>query len=179
MNMIEQPRTFLQPHHDGIFDIKWDTDDTRLATCSGDQSIRINCSTTNTITHALQGHTSTVKCIAWDPGHKELLSSGGRDGTICIWDLRMAGDRCEDGQTILRPVITVRSAHENASSKGKGRRKAHATRSVTNLLYPEIGPYGLISSGSFDGYVVSRLCTLSDTQSICKNSSLLGPSTAD
>ncbi|KAF8219659.1 cell division cycle protein cdt2 [Tricholoma matsutake] len=150
---FEPPRTFLQPHHNGIFDIKWSTDDALLATCSGDQSTRILCSTTKTITHTLQGHTSTLKCIAWDPQHRELLSSGGRDGTICIWDLRTAGQRREDSVATLNPVITLQGAHENAFSKGKGRvrRKTHTARSITNLLYPDIGPYGLVSSGSFDG----------------------------
>ena len=149
----------MQPHHNGIFDIKWNIDDTLLATCSGDQSTRIISSATNTITHTLVGHTSTVKCIAWDPQHRELLSSGGRDGTICIWDLRTTGNRYKDGAIALNPVVTIQGAHENTSSKCKsrGRGKPHTARSVTNLVYPEIGPYGLISSSSFDGCVLSCL----------------------
>ncbi|RDB23192.1 Denticleless [Hypsizygus marmoreus] len=149
----EPPRTTWQTHNNGIFDAKWNMDDTLLATCSGDQSTRITCSTTNNVTHVLRGHTSTVKCIAWDPNHKDLLSTGGRDGTICIWDLRMAGATEDDEPNVLAPVISIPGAHEEPKGKGRPRRGKHvpAPRSVTNLLYPEIGPYGLISSGSFDG----------------------------
>ena len=94
--------------------------------------------------------------MAWDPSHVDLLSTGGRDGTISIWDLRTEGKKDEDGVTTLSPVIQLLGAHGEA--KGKGRPKkgkgTPAPRSVTHLLYPEIGPYGLITSGSFDGYVL-------------------------
>jgi len=53
------------------------------------------------------------------------------------------------------PVITIHGAHEDTliKSKPKPRKgKQNPTpRSVTNLLYPEGHPYGLVSSGSFDG----------------------------
>ncbi|KAF8076125.1 WD40 repeat-like protein [Lyophyllum atratum] len=148
----EPPRTTLQIHDNGIFDAKWNTDDTSLATCSGDQTTRISCPTTETVTHVLRGHKSTVKCVAWDPSHRELLSTGGRDGTICIWDLRVAGVKDDDSPSSLGPVISMPGVHEDAKVKGRRRGKSVPTpRSITSLLYPNIGPYGLISSGSFDG----------------------------
>jgi len=127
-------------------------DDTLLATCSGDQSTRITCTITNVVVHSLRGHTSTVKCVAWDPHHRELLSSAGRDGTICIWDRRSAGKQSEDGVSTLNPVVTIQEAHKDSPSRGKGRQqKGKEARSITNLLYDDTSPHGLISSSSFDG----------------------------
>ncbi|KAG6878261.1 hypothetical protein C0993_010033 [Termitomyces sp. T159_Od127] len=150
----EQPRTTLQVHQNGIFDIKWNSDDTLLATCSGDQSTHITCVTGEKVIYALRAHKSTVKCAAWDPTNAKLLSTGGRDGTICLWDLRVAGTNDEDGSTILKPVMTIPGAHEESMSKARRRsKKASASRSVTSILYPEIGTYGLVSSGSSDGVI--------------------------
>ncbi|KAF5388245.1 hypothetical protein D9615_000159 [Tricholomella constricta] len=148
----EPPRTTLPIHNNGVFDAKWNMDDTLLATCSGDHSTRITCPTTQMVTHVLQGHASTVKCAVWDPGHRELLSTGGRDGSICIWDLRVAGETEEDGPNFLNPVISIPRAHEERKVK-RGRRGKNipAPKSITGLSYPEMGPYGLVSSGSCDG----------------------------
>ncbi|GLB33547.1 putative WD domain, G-beta repeat containing protein [Lyophyllum shimeji] len=150
----EPPCTTLQIHDNGIFDAKWNADDTLLATCSGDKSTHITCARTQIVTHSLRGHESTVKCVTWDPTHKELLSSGGRNGSICIWDLRVPGvkEADEAGPSVLSPVISIAGAHEDAKFKrGRRGKNVPTPRSITSLLYPETGPYGLISSGSFDG----------------------------
>lgn len=77
-------------HENGIFDLQWSPDDTWLATCSGDHTTRITDVTTGKTLHILRGHTSTVKTVIWDPQHASLLSTGGRDGGIRVWDLRIA-----------------------------------------------------------------------------------------
>lgn len=152
----EPPRTTFQPHSNGIFDVKWNAFDTLLATCSGDQSTRVSCPTTGVTTAVLRGHTSTVKCVSWDPSHQDLLSTGGRDGKICVWDLRVSGG---NRTGVLSPVMTIQDAHEeSAKSKGRGRKKAlPLAKSVTNLLYHRTRPDELISSGSFDGYVTAGI----------------------
>ena len=112
----------------------------------------------------LRGHTGSVKSIAWDKRrHGDILYSGGRDGAICVWDLRVGenvvvGD--EDTATSLgTPVIMIPNAHPDAGKtntpRGRKGKFGHPTplRSVTSLLYSEADPYGLISSGSIDGYV--------------------------
>ncbi|KAH9007055.1 WD40 repeat-like protein [Lactarius hatsudake] len=139
-------------HENGIFDLQWSPDDTLLATCSGDHTTRITDITTGKTLHVLRGHTSTVKTVIWDPRHDSLLSTGGRDGGIRVWDLRIAGSTTH-GLTSHSPVTVIDGAHgEDKQANRGGRRKlAPTARTVTSLVYTEGRSEGLISAGSFDG----------------------------
>nr|ANC28038.1 WD-repeat protein [Polyporus umbellatus] len=161
---IEPQRVTLQPHQNGIFDIKWSPSDTLLATASGDQSIRITTLASSVLSsertvYLLGGHQSTVKCVAWDPSYDgTLLCSGSRDGSIRLWDLRV-GESCEGlaDNRMLMPVLTITKAHESdvkaPKPKGRSRRVVPGApaKGITNLLYTDNHPYGIVSSDSFDG----------------------------
>ncbi|KAK2466468.1 hypothetical protein APHAL10511_002110 [Amanita phalloides] len=156
----EPQRTSLQLHNNGIFDVKWNVSDMLLATCSADCSTRVTSIEAQSTTHVLRGHASTVKCIAWDPNHHDLLATGGRDGSICFWDLRIGKKRKtnddEDDYATCEPVAVIKGAHEAAHIDGgklktKRGKKDPLPRTVTGLLYPDIVPYGFVSSGAFDG----------------------------
>lgn len=159
LDTLEGARSTLEIHDNGIFDIKWSPDDRVLATASGDNTIRISNP------HAWRGeslqtlseHSSTVKCLAWDPNHNELLASAGRDGCICLWDLRESR-RQEDGMDvdddILKPTAKIVYAHEPIAGKPTKRgRTVLASRGVTSLVYSPTSSYEVISGGSGDGYV--------------------------
>ncbi|KAH7916159.1 WD40-repeat-containing domain protein [Hygrophoropsis aurantiaca] len=171
---FEPQRAVLEPHDNGIFDVKWNFDDSLLVTTSGDKSSRISCIETQSILHILQGHTSTVKCAAWDPSHKDILSTGGRDGSICLWDLRVNNQTVEDDISVITPVMSILAAHGQEKAKG-GRRKLNPLpRSVTNLIYPDGQPYSLVSSGAFDGILHSwdvRAWSMQNSQSPKKTKS--------
>ncbi|KAI0068996.1 WD40 repeat-like protein [Artomyces pyxidatus] len=150
----EPQRIDLDVHDNGIFDIQWSMSDALFATSAGDHSTRITDPITAKTLHILRGHTSTVKSVVWDPAHENLLSTGGRDGGICVWDLRVEAMEQDDGVPhAISPVLTIKGAHgEDPQSKGRGRKaKTSGSRTVTSLLYPNTDPYGLISGGSFDG----------------------------
>ena len=165
----EPPRTVLTPHANGIFDVKWSPSDKLLATASGDHTVRISTlASDDQVLHVLHGHSGTVKCVAWDPSYDgEVLCTGGRDGGICVWDLRVGerssstrdatgGDTGE--RSTLQPVISIPGAHEDGKpSKPRPRKSrptpAAAVRSVTSLVYAGSNPHTLISSGSYDGCV--------------------------
>ncbi|KAL0949910.1 hypothetical protein HGRIS_009938 [Hohenbuehelia grisea] len=148
----EPPRTTFQAHFNGVFDIKWSPDDTMLATASADQTAGITCPISSSALSCLRGHTSTIKCVAWDPHHRQILSTGSRDGTICLWDLRTSGPSDDDGTTYLAPVITLPGAHdETKKTRGRKSKNAPTAPSITSLLYPNLEPCQLMSSGSGDG----------------------------
>ena len=174
----EPPRLTFQPHSTGIFALKWSPSDTLLASGSGDKSVRVSSLASSVRTddrtlHVLIGHESTVKCLAWDPSSDEnILCAGARDGSICLWDLRVGegqqGKLDEGWEPGTRsPVMTIAKAHETTTKapkpKGRGRKLAPAnpSRSITSLVYAEAHPYGVISSSAFDGYVAgitNNLC---------------------
>ncbi|KAI9507689.1 WD40-repeat-containing domain protein, partial [Russula earlei] len=145
-------RVDLDIHNNGIFDVQWSPDDTFLATCSADRTTCITDVATGKTLHRLRGHNSTVKTVVWDPQQASLLSTGGRDGGICVWDLRMAGQSSQ-GMTSHTSVIVIDSAHGEDKQAGRGgrRRVVPSARSVTSLMYAEGLSDRLISSGSFDG----------------------------
>jgi denticleless len=92
--------------------------------------------------------------MAWDPTHTSLLATGGRDGAIRIWDLRVT-EQQQSGIWVAPPVLTIYGAHEETTVKSKPRtRKGKhnpAPKTVTSILYPDGDPYRLVSSGSCDG----------------------------
>ncbi|KAF9076446.1 WD40-repeat-containing domain protein [Rhodocollybia butyracea] len=141
----EPSRTTLQPHNNGVFDVKWSPSDSLLATCSGDKSVRISCPNTSRLLHTFEGHTSSVKRVSWHPLNDSLLSTGGRDGTICVWDLRVPQCTTSSSQG---PVFIIPDAHEPLNSKAR-RAKHQTPKTVTNLVFTE--DMSLISSGSSDG----------------------------
>ncbi|THH17614.1 hypothetical protein EW146_g3230 [Bondarzewia mesenterica] len=152
----EPQRTTMEIHQNGIFDVQWSTCDSFLATVSGDQSTRITNIGTSRTLQILRGHTSTVKSVAWDPSNPDMLSTGGRDGAICLWDLRVQEMRqgAEDGIDVLAPVLRIAGAgggEAHKSRRGKATMACSAARSVPSLVYPEGEFFGLISSSSFDG----------------------------
>jgi len=151
LGLPEPNRVDLDIHDNGIFDLQWSSDDTALATCSGDHTTRITDVASGKATRLLRGHTSTVKTVVWDPQHASLLSTGGRDGGIRVWDLRIA-ENTSHGMTSHAPVIAIDGAHEEDKQVNRGgRRKAvPSARTVTSLVYPEGRSDRLISSGSFD-----------------------------
>jgi denticleless len=147
----EPARVTLEPHDNGIFDIKWNADDTLIATASGDKSTRISSVETQQLLSILDGHISTVKCVAWDPAHRDLLTTGGRDGMLCLYDLRV--NNISDGDEIAArsAVISITAAH-GQDKVSRGRHKIRPLpRGITNIIYPNDRPHGLVSSGSFDG----------------------------
>lgn len=151
----EPQRNVLIAHYNAIFDLKWHPDDEYVATASGDQTVVISSVRHENRLTTLFGHTQSVKCVAWDPENGNVLCSGGRDGTILVWDLRVGESRrTSRGRAELGPCLTMPQAHKDAGTRctPNGRKLA---RSITSLIYAPGKPYSVVSCGAFDGYVRS------------------------
>ena len=143
----------MHVHNNGIFDVKWSPSDNYIATASGDRTIAItdpNTSTSSALYHLI-GHSHTTKCVTWDPKNNSLLASGGRDGSILLWDLRTRSGG-NDGDRA--PVVTILYAHEDIPGKATRRGRLSLTpKSITSLVYPQDSDHEIISSGAATGFV--------------------------
>jgi len=147
---IEPQRTVLTAHCNAIFDLKWHPNDDHIATASGDQSVIISSVRHENRLTTLAGHTQSVKCVAWEPENGNVLCSGGRDGSVLVWDLRVGESRrASMGRGEIGPSLVIPQAHKDVGSRctPNGRKVA---RSITSLTYAIGRPYSIISSGSFD-----------------------------
>lgn len=79
----------LKGHADGVLDLRWSPNGTRLASASDDKSIRIWERGTWEQEKVLLGHTLGVLDVAWSPDGSTLIS-GSRDYKIQVWDYATA-----------------------------------------------------------------------------------------
>ena len=84
----------MRSHHNAILDMAFSTDDTLLATASGDQTCHVIDMPTQQPIYTLNGHSSSVKQIKFQPGScNSVIATSGRDGCIQLWDLRCSGPK--------------------------------------------------------------------------------------
>ncbi|GAA5820531.1 hypothetical protein JCM11251_003034 [Rhodosporidiobolus azoricus] len=144
-------RRSFQAHDNAVFDLRWSGDDQLLATASGDQTVKIWDTPTQTCVGILSGHTCTVKNLSWDPHDPHMLSTASRDGSIRVWDRRVQAKNTGNGELAVGTVNQVKNAH---GVKGKGGSKGRsATRSVTSVTYLAHQANLLASSGSADSVI--------------------------
>eukprot|EP01114_Cavostelium_apophysatum_P022517 TRINITY_DN8175_c0_g1_i1.p1 TRINITY_DN8175_c0_g1~~TRINITY_DN8175_c0_g1_i1.p1 ORF type:complete len:412 (-),score=73.95 TRINITY_DN8175_c0_g1_i1:241-1476(-) len=75
----------LSGHSEAVLCVAFSPDGTKLASGSGDTTVRFWDVDTNTPTHTCRGHTNWVLSVAWSPDGKKL-ASGGNDNAVRIWD---------------------------------------------------------------------------------------------
>lgn len=91
---IETDLIHTQVHSNAIFDMQWSSDDKYIITAGGDQeAIVTDLQTQDAVTRFKNGHSSSIKVAIFDPTKPALCATGGRDGTIAIWDSRCHGSR--------------------------------------------------------------------------------------
>jgi len=72
-------------HSDTVFGVRFSPDGGRLATCSGDMSIKVFQLPQGNLLKTLEGHTHHVLDIAWQADGR-LLASAGADRKVRLWE---------------------------------------------------------------------------------------------
>ncbi|XP_024372534.1 notchless protein homolog [Physcomitrium patens] len=72
-------------HSEAVLSVQFSPDSTKLASGSGDTTVRFWDIYTQTPLFTCTGHKNWVLCIAWSPDGKMLLS-GSKDGELRLWE---------------------------------------------------------------------------------------------
>lgn len=140
-----------------VFEVKWRYDDEIIATGSSDYRVKLFSTSTLQPIRNFAGPRGSTRSIAWDPsscGH--VLVSGGRDGAIHMYDMRVPSRGSESDGADGQPVVSLWGAHATGAPAAprRGRKaKNHASvKGVTSLTYvPSRGSSMLCSAGCGDG----------------------------
>eukprot|EP01134_Creolimax_fragrantissima_P004288 CFRG4288T1 len=72
-------------HAEAVLSVQFSPDGKRLASGSGDTTVRFWDIGTNTPQHTCKGHSNWVLCVAWSPDGTRVMS-GSMDGKVMLWD---------------------------------------------------------------------------------------------
>jgi WD40 repeat protein len=76
----------LKGHSGKVWGMAFSLDGSRLASASGDGTVKLWNSATGQVAHTLVGHLGQAHCVAFSPDGTRLASGGQDDGTVRIWD---------------------------------------------------------------------------------------------
>jgi polyadenylation factor subunit 2 len=92
-------------HKGTVQAVQWSKDGNLVATASRDQMIKLYDIRAMAELATLKGHPNDVCSIDWHPDHRDLLVSGGSEGSVYFWSLNSA-----DPGT---PVHSMPTAHDS------------------------------------------------------------------
>lgn len=159
-NTDTKERFGQQAHYNAIFDLAWMFQQMKIVTVSGDHTARLfdvsNCDMRNE--RIFSAHTRSVKTVATRQNDYSVFATGGRDGSIYVWDIR---SNCAGGFfnlcNVNMPDRTIHHSHKIMSRPStptsKTKKKISETsngisgaNSVTGLVFQD--DYTLISCGA-------------------------------
>ena len=62
-----------------------------IAAATSKSGLRLCDMNSGLCTHSLSGHLDIITTVAWSPSDEYILASGGRDGSVKLWDVRRGG----------------------------------------------------------------------------------------
>lgn len=144
----ERPLDGEQCHYNAVFDVEWMPDDMKLVTVSGDHTAKLWQLTESKLveTRIFQGHSRSVKTAAFRKTDSAVFATGGRDGSILIWDTRAA----LSVEMASRADNCIFSGHAGGHA-GPGTPVSHRKRTGSRQNTPKVPAN--VSSSSITGLV--------------------------
>lgn len=152
-----------QAHYNAIFDLAWMFEQMKIVTVSGDHTARLFDVTNSDVRQerTFAGHTRSVKTVTFRQNDFSVFATGGRDGSIIVWDTRSASSgNCfssvyYDSMTNT-PDRTISNSHymtKTVTPSSRSKKKQTSTcvgvsgaNSVTGLVFQDDNT--LISCGA-------------------------------
>lgn len=107
----------LTTHHKLLRDIAFTDDDTKIATCSDDCSVKLTDISSEKLITTLEGHKEGVSSVCAHQDDPSVLFSCSFDKTIRAWDIRKKDCICTNGTG--SPLWTIRSAGRHVLAGGE------------------------------------------------------------
>ena len=163
-------------HSDFVHDIQFDFYGRRIATCSGDRSVKvwnlepngkfssdseIQVSPT-TISGSkdkdgpmnIQAHRSAVWRVSWaHPEYGQILATCGADGSAMIWEEQSAAVETSLSASVTGASTTTNTTSESFTSWIEKAKLLDARRSVSTVQFAPRHLGLLLATGSADGFV--------------------------
>lgn len=144
-------------HTNAIFDLDWMSNEMKFVSGSGDHTSRLyDCSNERiSEVRVFSRHQRSVKTVSFRRDDDNTFASGGRDGAIFIWDIRVQScNNCllkkADNCIINSHSNMSEDAHSSVSSRTKSK-SISSNCSVTGLAFQNSDI--LYSSGAGDGFI--------------------------
>ena len=94
----------LEGHFDWVNSIVFSPDGRRIASGSGDKTVRVWDVQTGECQHTLEGHFEMVWSVVFSPDGS-LVASGSSDGTVRVWDIASAMELlCHNTETFINKI---------------------------------------------------------------------------
>lgn len=154
-----------QCHFNAVFDLEWMPDQMKLVSVSGDHTAKLWELTESKLveTRAFTGHYRSVKTAAFCKTDSAVFATGGRDGSILIWDTRATLNL----DLMPRADNCILSGHAGGPGTPLSHRKKTrhtpklnpnvSSSSITGLVFQD--DHTLISCGAGDGLIKGKFLT--------------------
>lgn len=148
-----------QCHNNAVFDVEWMPNEMKIISVSGDHTAKLWDLTESKLveTRVFHGHSRSVKTAAFRQADSSVFATGGRDGSIRIWDTRATLNI----DLMPRADNCIYSGHAGGPGTPLSHRKktrftpklpANASSSsITGLVFQDDNT--LISCGAGDGLI--------------------------